>query len=193
MGRPAAFEREEVLQRAMNAFWEYGYSGIGVAELGKVMKLKPGSLYAAFRSKEDLFLAVLEMYGRQSITRIEAALAASDSPVDGIRRYFFQLADEIAGGKAKRGCLLVNTVLELGRHGGVVQEHVNSHLQRIEKLFKDALTEARDRGELPPDKDPKALAAFLMSGIWGLRVLGGTSPGQKRARDVVGQLLSALH
>lgn len=192
MGRPAVFEREDVLQKAMHAFWEHGYSGVGVAELGKVMKLKPGSLYAAFHSKEDLFLAVLELYGSQSITRIETALAAAESPVAGIRSYFLQLADEIAGGRAQRGCLLVNTVLELGRRGGVVQEHVNSHLRRIEKLFRDALTEARKRGELSPDKDPKALAAFLMSGIWGLRVLAGTSPGRKRARDVVGQLLTVL-
>jgi TetR/AcrR family transcriptional repressor of nem operon len=192
MGRPATFEREEVLHKAMDAFWEHGYSGIGVADLGRVMRLKPGSLYAAFNSKEDLFLAVLELYGRQSLDRIEAALAAADSPLAGIRRYFRQLADEIASGRAGRGCLLVNTVLELGRRGGVVQEHVNGHLGRIEKLFRNALLEARKRGELPAGKDPKALAAFLMSGIWGLRVLSGTSPGQKRARDIVAQLLTVL-
>ncbi|MES9871193.1 MAG: hypothetical protein ABW149_16055, partial [Sedimenticola sp.] len=58
--------------------------------------------------------------------------------------------------------------------------------------FKQALSSARKQGELGAGKDPDALAALLMSSIWGLRVLGGTAPQPQRARAVVGQLMTLL-
>ncbi len=192
MGRPAAFDREEVLQKATNLFWEQGYSATGVADLVEATRLKPGSLYAAFHSKEDLFLAALDHYGHRSVATIQAMLTGSASPLEGIRRCLLQIADEVAGDRASQGCLLVNTTLELGRHGGAIQKRVKAHFNQIERLFRDALLQARTRGELAPDKNPDALAAFLLSSIWGLRVLGGTAPTRKRAKDIVKQLLSIL-
>jgi TetR/AcrR family transcriptional repressor of nem operon len=192
MARPAQFEREEVLEKAMQAFWNHGYCATSMADLVEVTDLKPGSLYAAFQSKEDLFLAALDYYGQQSAARVGQVLAEADSPLEGIRRYFRQLAKEAADPKARRSCFLVNTVLELARRNKAVQKRVNRHLDAIETLFRRALVAAQTRGELARDKDPKALAAFLMSSIWGLRVLGGTAPAPERTRAVVKQLLQLL-
>jgi TetR/AcrR family transcriptional repressor of nem operon len=192
MGRPAAFDRDEVLQKATNLFWEHGYSATGVADLVEATRLKPGSLYAAFHSKEDLFLAALDHYGHRSVATLQAVLTASASPLEGIRRCFLQISDEVSGDRAGQGCLLVNATLEQGRHGGAIQKRIKAHFNQIEGLFRDALVQARARGELAPDKDPDALAAFLLSSIWGLRVLAGTAPTRKRARAIVKQLLAIL-
>lgn len=192
MARPAQFEREEVLEKAMQAFWDHGYCATSMADLVEVTDLKPGSLYAAFQSKEDLFLAALDYYGQRSAARVEQILGEADSPLNGVRRYFRQLAKEAADPKAKRSCFLVNTVLELARQNKAVQKRVNRHLGTIEALFRRALEAAQAKGELARDKDPKALAAFLMSNVWGLRVLSGTAPTPERTRTVVSQLLQLL-
>ena len=97
-----------------------------------------------------------------------------------------------ASPRAKRSCLLVNTVLELARQNKAVQKRVTRHLDTLEALFRRALETAQANGELSADKDPKALAAFLMCNIWGLRVLGGTAPTPKRTQAVVRQLLAVL-
>lgn len=190
MARPAEFKREEVLQKAMQTFWDQGYRGTSMADLVEVTDLKPGSLYAAFRSKEGLFLAVLDHYGEHAVARVEQALAQADSPLQGIRAYFLQLADDAAKPKGRHSCLLVNTVLELSRQNETVQTRVNRHLDNIEGLFRRALEQAQASGELAPDKEPAALAAFLMANIWGLRVLAGTTPSPERTRAVVNQLLT---
>ncbi|MET0015091.1 MAG: TetR/AcrR family transcriptional regulator [Sedimenticola sp.] len=192
MARPIQFEREDVLEKAMQAFWDQGYCATSMANLVEVTNLKPGSLYAAFDSKEGLFLAALDHYGERSVARIERALASADSPLEGIRGYFGKLAEETADPKAKRSCLLVNTALELGRSNPAVLERVKHHLGAIEERFKQALSSAREQGELGAGKDPDALAALLMSSIWGLRVLGGTAPQPQRARAVVDQLMTLL-
>lgn len=192
MARPAEFKREEVLEKAMRAFWDQGYGATSLADLVEVTDLHPGSLYAAFDSKEGLFLAALDHYGQSSAERIEWALAEADSPLKGIRAHFRQLAEDVTNPGAKRSCLLVNTVLELARQNSTVQERVTRHLDTLEALFRRALEAARANGELAPDKDPVALAAFLMCNIWGLRVLGGTAPTPERTKAVVEQLLALL-
>lgn len=192
MPRPAQFTREDVLDRAMRAFHRHGFGGTGVAELVRITKLQPGSLYSAFQSKETLFLAVLDRYGRASVAQIERTLARTRSPLEGIRRYFRGLAREVAGGEDNRSCLLVNTVLELSRQNATVQRRVNQHLESIEAVFRRTLERARDAGELSRDADPAALAAFLMTSIWGLRVLSGTAPRAARAGAIVAQVLSVL-
>lgn len=192
MARPAEFEREEVLEKAMQAFWDQGYGATSLAHLVEVTDLHPGSLYAAFDSKEGLFLAALDHYGQRSAERMERALAEADSPLEGIRSYFRQLAEDAANPRAKRSCLLVNSVLELGRHNKTVQQRVTRHLDTLEALFRGALEDAQAKGELSAEKDPAALAAFLMSNIWGLRVLGGTAPAPERTQAVVRQVLALL-
>ncbi len=192
MARPARFEREEVLEKAMRTFWDQGYCATSMANLVEVTDLKPGSLYAAFRSKRDLFLAALDYYAERSLARVGQILAAADSPLEGVRSYFRQLAREVADPKGKGSCFLVNTVLESARQDKAVQKRVKRHLAAIEALFQQALETAQANGELAPDKDPTALAAFLMSSIWGLRVLGGTAPGPERTQAVVNQVLTQL-
>lgn len=192
MARPAQFEREDVLEKAMEAFWEQGYCATSMARLVEVTDLRPGSLYAAFKSKEALFLAVLDHYTRQSIARLEHALAEADSPLQGIRNYFQTLARDATDAQSRRSCLLVNTVLELARQNDVIQIEVNRHLIAIEAIFTTALESARQKGEISADSHPADLAAFIMTSIWGLRVLSGTDATPERAQAVVRQLLVVL-
>jgi TetR/AcrR family transcriptional repressor of nem operon len=192
MARPAQFEREEVLEKAMQAFWDHGYRATSMADLVEATELKPGSLYAAFRSKEGLFLAALDHYAQHSVARLEQALTGARSPLQGIRGYFRQLAKDVATHHGRRGCLLVNTVLELSRQDDVVRKRVNQHLGTIEALLRRTLEVAQARGELAADRDPAALATFLLSNIWGLRVLAGTAPARTRTEAVVNQVLAVL-
>lgn len=192
MARPAEFDREQVLEQAMLAFWQQGYCATSVADLTETTALKPGSLYAAFKSKEGLFLAALDHYGELSADKIRQSLSSAGTPLEGVRFFLQQLSANAYGPEAKRSCFLVNTVLEVARHNPQVRVRVNHHLDAIEALFRRALETARESGELGPDKDPEALAAFIMTNIWGLRVLLAAGADPQRVRAVVDQLLDML-
>ena len=192
MARPVEFERDDVLDKAMRAFWNQGFHATSMAHLADLTELGSGSIYAAFQSKEGLFLEALNHYGERSVASIEQALSKSTSPLEAIRAYFKKLAQDAGKPQAQRGCFLVNSVLELARLNPTVQKRLNHYFAHIEGLFRDALVNAQARGELAPDKDPAALAAFLMTNIWGLRVLAGTGPQPTRAQAVVSQILSLL-
>ncbi|MDA8093868.1 MAG: TetR/AcrR family transcriptional regulator [Betaproteobacteria bacterium] len=192
MARPAGFDRDEVLEKAMNAFWEQGYGATGVAELGAITQLNPGSLYGAFESKQKLFMATLERYGTAGVERLQRALSSAPSPLEGIRSLFATVAADVAGVHADRGCLLVNTALEIARHEEPVRELIKRYFREIEGVLRLTLERAQAQGEISQDKDAGALAAFLILSIWGLRVLGATRPGHDQARLIVTQILSVL-
>jgi TetR/AcrR family transcriptional repressor of nem operon len=191
MARPVTFDRDEVLGRATEVFWEHGYCDTSVSQLVEATRLKPGSLYAAFESKEGLFLAALDQYAQQSSRRLRKLLAEAPDPLKGVERIFEQLADS-GRHEARRGCLLVNSVLEVGRVNPTVQARARAHLTEIEAILRGALEQARAKGQLAAGKSPESLAKFLMTTIWGLRVLGGTGADRESARLVIAEALSLL-
>lgn len=192
MARPTEFDREQVLERAMQAFWNEGYCATSMATLTQTTELKPGSLYAAFKSKEGLFLAALDHYGARSVAHIQQLLASADTPLEGIRAFLREIPATAKKPEGQRSCFLVNTVLEVARHNPQLRKRVNRHLDMIEGLLRGALETARQRGELAADKDPLALAAFIMTSMWGLRVRLAAGAAPRRVDAIVKQVLRVL-
>jgi TetR/AcrR family transcriptional repressor of nem operon len=192
VARPAQFDRDTILDKAMETFWEQGYCATSMANLVETTDLNPGSLYAAFESKQGLFMATLDHYGARSVNRLKSHLSNADSPLKAIESYFDQLADNIEAPKGKNSCFLVNTVLELSQRDAKIRSRINHHFEQIEALLVEALDNARTQGELDQSADCEALAAFLISNIWGLRVLAGTRPPSGRARQVVNLIKQTL-
>jgi TetR/AcrR family transcriptional repressor of nem operon len=192
MARPAQYDRDTILDKAMQTFWEQGYCATSMANLVEATELKPGSLYAAFASKQGLFLATLDHYGARSAERLGSLLDNAESPLGAIQAYFDRLAEDIEQSRGKTSCFLVNTVLELSQRDAAIRDRINKHFARIQDTFIAALRRAREQGELAAGADCEALAAFLMSNIWGLRVLAGTGPAPGRARQIVTLVKRAL-
>jgi TetR/AcrR family transcriptional repressor of nem operon len=193
MARPAGFDRDRVLGQAMQTFWDRGYCATSVSQLVEATGLRPGSLYAAFDSKEGLFLAVLDHYAADSRRRLQQALEGADDPLAGIEHFLRTLVQAQYATQPPRGCLLVNTALELGRHNPKVQQRIRGHLEAIEAGLRQALEAARSAGQLGAGRSPAALARLLMTTIWGLRVLGGTGADVGQAELVVDQIVAILH
>jgi hypothetical protein len=61
-GRPPAFDRHEVLERAMQVFSTAGYDGASIPMLTEATGISLQSRYAAFGSKEALYREALAFY-----------------------------------------------------------------------------------------------------------------------------------
>lgn len=192
MARSIEFDREQVLESAMETFWRDGYCQTNIPSLTKATRLQPGSLYAAFESKEGLLLAALEHYSRSRLQQIEDCLGQAATPLAGIKAFLTQVANEVTQDDSRRGCFLVNTLLEMSGRNKTIQERTTKYLDEVEEKIMVALQSAYDEGELVADKNPEALAKFLMVNIWGLRVLSRTRPDKMKTKLVLKQLLTCL-
>ncbi|MGU3299262.1 TetR/AcrR family transcriptional regulator [Aeromonas hydrophila] len=192
MARPASFDREKVLDIALASFWNTGFSNTGIAMLVDKMGLKPSSLYGAFSSKEGLFIEVLKRYSSKSLMQIEQILESVNSPLDGVRELLNTVARDATASELHPGCLLVNTLLEVGRHHPLIQQAASTHLAEVELRIADSIRKAQIAGELAADRDPEAISAMLMTMIWGLRVLGRTNPSVAKVNKVLAQMHAFL-
>src|SRR3984957_21181369 len=64
IGRPRKFAREAALHAAMLVFWRKGFAATSMNALCDAMDVRSPSLYAAFGSKEALYLEAVEHYVR---------------------------------------------------------------------------------------------------------------------------------
>lgn len=193
MARPAEFDRDEVLERAMNQFWKTGYAATSVTDLVNATNLKPGSLYGAFNNKRDLFLASLEFYAQRSLKRITDTLEQAQSPIQGVETFFSLLCQDLEADELGKSCLLVNSLLELSNEDDEIRALASGYLDAIEKRFVNALQQAQELGEIDKEAEISDLASFLMTSIWGLRVLSSKQPDKEKYQAVINNVLRVLY
>ena len=192
MARKKEFDQEKVLEQAMETFWCNGYEGTSMQDLVKNMGINRGSLYDTFKDKRSLFKAALLHYSDTFVNSMFAALKAPSTSKQAIVDLFYELVEKAVADSQHKGCLITNSVVEIGHHDPEIAAHLSAELKRIEELLYEALVRAKDKGEIPSNKDPRALARHLLCTLKGLRVISKVNPDKKALLDMVAVALEAL-
>jgi TetR/AcrR family transcriptional regulator, transcriptional repressor for nem operon len=192
MPRPAQFDRTRVLEQSMNLFWKNGYSNTSIQQLGEQMNMRPGSLYAAFKSKRELFLQALDLYFEKSSSTLRQRLKSEGSALEGIHQYFAALVEVVLDDSAIKGYLMINTATELAAQDEEVRQRLQAMFDSHQQQFYQVLLKAQQNGELSEDKNPESLAAFLLMGIRGIRLYSQTGISREALQALVNNLLSIL-
>jgi TetR/AcrR family transcriptional repressor of nem operon len=192
MARTKEFEPERALESAMDLFWRRGYEATSVQDLLEEMGIGRGSMYGTFGDKRELFLAALDRFEESRVSRADEILAVSPSAMEGIRRLFETTIEGLVSYEPRRGCLLANTAVELAPRDAEVAARISRYVGRTEEALEKALVRGRAAGEIPADKDPRALACFLVSMLHGVRVLARAGVDRAVLDDSVRTALAAL-
>mgnify|MGYP000365551742 CR=1 FL=1 len=87
MPRPMRQDRQECLQRAMALFWDRGYHATSMKDLEQVLDMRPGSIYAAFGSKEGLYSEALTLYARDMASEFSQRVSSQSSVLNALASY----------------------------------------------------------------------------------------------------------
>ena len=191
MPRTKEFEPEEALDAAMQLFWRNGYAATSIRDLLDGMGIGYGSLYNTFGDKHALFLACLDRFRELRTSWIDEVLEVSG--LSGIEEVFRRTVDGLVGFEPRRGCLLANTAVELGPHDAEVAAKISRYVRHTEAVFERAVIRAQEVGEIPADRDPRALARFLVNALHGMRVLARVGTDRAVLEDAVRVALDVLH
>jgi TetR/AcrR family transcriptional repressor of nem operon len=179
MARPTEFDRQQALDAALKLFWCQGYSATSLSDLLGAMGIGRGSFYAAFGDKRSLYIACLTLFANR--TRDLLARSCDDlGPAQGLQKFFHHTLLEVPRHRASRGCLMVNTVLELADVDTELSALAAKLLTTMENDFATQFELAQSRGELHLTGTPQQLAASLMIINQGLRV-ASRKPGNRKA------------
>ncbi|MDA0636229.1 TetR/AcrR family transcriptional regulator [Nonomuraea sp. MCN248] len=168
MARPRTFEEEQAVEAAMRAFWESGYEATSTQDLCSATGLGRSSIYNAFASKRELFEKALRRYMEQRDAEM-AELLESPLPIrEKVRALLWGVVERAEGDPP--GCMVVNALVELGPRDPELSALARRHQRERVAGLRDAFAAACAQGELAPDRDPEALAQFLMAAIGGMQV-----------------------
>ena len=190
MARTKEFRPEAALDAAMQLFWLKGYGATSMRDLLDGMGIGRGSFYDTFGDKHALFLAALDRFEEARTGWIGETLEGSG--LDGIEEVFRRSVEGLTMSEPRRGCLLANTAVELAPRDPEVAEKISRHVRRTEEAFAGALVHAQETGEIPEERDPRALARFLVSNLHGLRVLARAGTDRRTLEDAARVALEAL-
>ena len=87
-----------------------------------------------------------------------------------IRTFFLQTVSEAPEQRISRGCMMVNSVLEMADVDPELQLLAQTKLDEIQDRFRQLLTNAQLTGEMTDTYSPAELAETLMTLNLGIRV-----------------------
>lgn len=191
MARPKSYNKEEVVERVVHAFWQHGYQALGLRELERLTRLNQFAIRTEFGGKEGLYLEALDVYSASAIDH--AMQPMKDGTLQNIVDFLEALVTDGSMTSSKHGCLVVNTGIENARVGSPrLDEAVRRYWQALENCFLTCLENAAAEGRIEPSTDCASLAKGLVSGVMGVHVQNRLDGSNKGGRFLVGVLCDQL-
>lgn len=192
MARLKAFDEDRAIDAAVDCFWMRGYEATSVRDLARSMGIGGTSLYNAYGDKRALFARSLERYANRSMRERIARLEGSRQPKQAIRAFLVEIIDRSLKDSDRKGCLLVNSALDVAPHDAEIGKVVGRYLDEIRAFFRRNVEAARKAGQVPRTIDPEAVSGHLLGVLLGIRVLARTGARRKLLEGVARPALALL-
>ncbi|MDN7428704.1 TetR/AcrR family transcriptional regulator [Burkholderia sp. AU45388] len=191
MARPREFDEEAVLDATVQCFWRFGYEATSVKDLTGETGLTAASLYNAYGDKRGLFQAALDRYVSESIgNRIRRCEVLP--PLEAIHAFFDEILRRSLNDRQHKGCMLVNSALEMAPHDAEFQKIIAGVLTRIEGFFLGCIRTGQLDGTITPSQPAAVLARHLLGVLMGVRVLARVRPEKALLEGVIAPALAQL-
>lgn len=192
MARHREFDEDEVLQRAMELFWQQGYEATSVRDLLTHLAISSSSLYETYGDKHALYLACLAYFRQRELGLMLAQLTEFASAHEVLRHWFAELIDNLLADEHFGGSFAVNAAIELGTTDEAVAEQLRQHFADVTAVLTTFLTEAQARGDIPPSLEALALAQFFVSTLFGMCTLVKVVPNRQVLENIAASALAVL-
>ena len=190
MARSKEFNEEEALDKAMEVFWRQGYEKTSIQDLVDQMGIHRRSLYDTFGDKHSLFVQTLERYESLIAAQIRKQITEEMTTVESIRKIFALAV--YSDNTNPKGCLMVNTAVELSLLDNEVSQRIKSAFKQNENLIADLLIRGQARGEVASSFDINELARYILNALIGVRVLVKTTSDPQEFESTIDLTLSIL-
>jgi TetR/AcrR family transcriptional repressor of nem operon len=192
MARQKTFQRDDVVDRAIDVFMAKGYEGSTVNDLVGAAGLHPGSLYNAFGSKQGLYQAALERFDAMSPFNQLLGMADTAPPRESIKRILQSVVDPDPNGGGVAGCLITFAAAEVGETKPEIADSLHQAFQRMENRLCRFIERGQRCGEFSSTQKPRELAQFLLSTIQGIQVMSKVTSNKRHLRAAAQVAFAAL-
>lgn len=191
IGRPRGFDRDAALEAAMLLFWRKGFVATSMSDLCEAMGIGSPSLYAAFGSKEALYLEAVEYYARTIGPPVWDKLAEGATARAGIENLLIAWTESLPKSRATpAGCMALLAAVGDEWPATIVRVVKKVRLEMLGTL-RSRLETAVAKGELTASTDIDGLSRFYLSVFQGMAVQAKDGATSAELRSVAAAAMAA--
>ncbi len=176
-GRPPEYDRDEVIAKAMVAFWRDGYEATTLSALENATGLDRSSIYNSFGGKSGLYDLVMESYLDRGRAELFAPLTDGTEGIADLVEFLDRLQAMQADNATPTGCLVTNDLCRPGN-----DEPTDAYLD----LLRAGVARTIERSNRVDHTDPglnAARGATLVASIVGVNLLHHHDPSSTEMVD----------
>jgi AcrR family transcriptional regulator len=170
MARTRRFDEQLLLDCAQERFWVNGYDRTSIEDVSAASGVGNGSIYAAYGNKLGLFLAVFSRYCAGRVELVDSVVREHTGDFEStVANYLDGIVADCTSHDDRRGCLMLNSLAELGsRFPDVVTVGART-IDAMEKVIGDRVAETVANGEIQLSSEQvAALSAHIVLVSQGL-------------------------
>ncbi len=157
--------RKFIIEKAEEIFKKYGYEHASVDEIAEVSQISKPTLYKYFKSKKDIFIAVLENMNK----KIDSEILEQVSKESSLKKTIITLIKKsILYAKENRSLIRI-AFFDGPCHLRDEKRRIFHSVKQTRKwrfeMLKNKLVQAKDKRELPPSADIELITIILAGTI----------------------------
>ena len=190
-GRPRGFDRDAALKAAMLLFWRKGYTATSMNDLCDAMGIRSPSLYAAFGSKEALYLEAVEHYVRTIGPPVWGKLAEGATAHAGVENLLLAGTESLPeSSEVPAGCMAMLAAVSDEWPAAIAEVARKVRLDML-NMVQSRLETGVANGELPASTDIDRLSRFYLGVFQGMAIQARDGASQAELRGVAAAAMAA--
>ena len=168
--KPPEKRRKELIDVAARLFAEKGYESVAVRDILTEVNGAPGMFYYYFKSKQDIYLAVMEDYINEKLDKKCELLTNEDMPFEERRDILAEMIARDIKGYTDRFTKTQNdTISDASYKMYDLIQMVSKLIRPYAKFMLQGIREGKIENRLGvTEKNAEETAAFVLYGLWGI-------------------------
>jgi TetR/AcrR family transcriptional repressor of nem operon len=191
MSRTKEFNEDTVLLKAMRLFWEQGYEKTSIMDLVTQMGVHKRSMYDTYGDKHSLYIKALKRYNEMIEQSVRSLVNGACSAEEGIR-LLLEMAVNQDKNELPKGCLMVNTAVEMATHDPESKLWVTQNFTSSEQLIRELIEAGQQSGELDISLDAEMLSYYFNNAYTGLLVMSKTTDDKEKLNKIIETTMSMI-
>jgi len=185
MARPVEYDLIQVLDKAMEIFWEKGYESVSMAQLVAYTGLNRRTMYSLFKDKDGLYRDALENYYLKMASK-QLTTLRNNHGKSGIEKFF----EPFYFDSNFKGCLYTNTIISKEFVNPESFETVRSFYIEVREQLEKNLNDAASNNEF--GGNAYAMSLTLMTIVQGLGIYGKFNQSKNDSDLIIKNVLDMI-
>jgi len=186
--------KEEIIFQSTRLFSMKGFLSTSITDILEAADTSKGGFYNHFKTKEDLFHAVLSQSRRIWRERCLVGLDEVESPMEKVelllenyRDRYLKDYDSFPG-----GCIFITLAVELADSRPHLAKELNEGFVRLKAMIKRLLDQTKEAAELRDSVSTESVTEVLFSGMLGASMVYGMDKSNANLHGTIRALIEQL-